>query len=68
MPRKVRELIRDLERAGFVLKSSKGSHKKFVHPKGVKVMLAGNPGEDVKIYQEKDIKRALEEVKNEKNS
>jgi predicted RNA binding protein YcfA (HicA-like mRNA interferase family) len=64
----VRELVRELERAGFVLKSSKGSHRKFVHSKGVKVMIAGNPGEDVKIYQEKDIKRALEEVKDEKKA
>jgi predicted RNA binding protein YcfA (HicA-like mRNA interferase family) len=68
MPRKIRELIRDLERSGFILKSSKGSHKKFIHPKGVKIMIAGNPGEDVKIYQEKDVKRALGEVKHEKKS
>ena len=32
MPPKVRELIADLERAGFVNRGGKGDHRNFVHP------------------------------------
>ncbi|MGQ0752656.1 MAG: type II toxin-antitoxin system HicA family toxin [Betaproteobacteria bacterium] len=33
MPPKVRELISELERAGFTNRGGKGSHRNFVHPK-----------------------------------
>lgn len=33
MPPKVRELVSDLERAGFVNRGGKGSHRNFVHPR-----------------------------------
>jgi predicted RNA binding protein YcfA (HicA-like mRNA interferase family) len=36
MPRKIRELIRDLEAAGFVNLGGKGDHRNFVHPKVAK--------------------------------
>ncbi|MFV1968465.1 MAG: type II toxin-antitoxin system HicA family toxin [Pirellulaceae bacterium] len=65
MPRKVRELIRDLQGAGFerVAGSGKGSHRKFTHLKfpGA-VTLSGGDGADAKHYQEKQVKRAIEEV------
>lgn len=42
MPRKIRELISDLKRAGFVDRGGKGSHRNFVHPKVAKpVTVAG---------------------------
>ena len=64
MPRKIRELIRDLERAGFTERGGKGSHRNFVHPKVTKpVGICGNPGEDAKHYQEKIVRRAIEEAK-----
>ncbi|MEK7686090.1 MAG: type II toxin-antitoxin system HicA family toxin [Verrucomicrobiota bacterium] len=64
MPRKVRELIRDLERAGFADRGGKGSHRNFVHPKVAKpVGISGNPGDDAKRYQEKTVHRAIEEAK-----
>lgn len=63
MPRKVRQLISDLEKAGFENRSGKGSHRSFVHPKGVRVTISGHPGDDVKHYQERDVKRAIEAVK-----
>jgi len=63
MPRKVRQLIADLEHAGFVNRGGKGSHRNFTHPKGVRVTLSGNPGDDVKHYQERDVWRALDAVK-----
>ena len=32
MPTKIRELIAELERAGFVNRGGKGDHRNFVHP------------------------------------
>jgi predicted RNA binding protein YcfA (HicA-like mRNA interferase family) len=32
MPRKIRDLIKELEKAGFVNRGGKGSHRNFVHP------------------------------------
>lgn len=64
MPRKVRELVRDLEQAGFQLvKGGKGSHRKFTHVRySGAVTLSGGEGEDAKRYQEKQIKQAIEIV------
>lgn len=59
MPRKVRELIADLEAAGFTNRGGKGSHRNLAHPKGVRVTLCGSPGDDAKHYQERDVRRAL---------
>jgi predicted RNA binding protein YcfA (HicA-like mRNA interferase family) len=63
MPRKIRQLIADLTRAGFVNRGGKGSHRNFVHPKPVRVTLCGKEGEDAKRYQERDVERAIEESK-----
>ncbi|MCY3664047.1 MAG: type II toxin-antitoxin system HicA family toxin [Gemmatimonadetes bacterium] len=64
MPRKIRELTKDLEKAGFVNRGGKGSHRKFVRPKVSKsVILAGQLGADAKHYQEKAVKAAIEESK-----
>ena len=49
---KIRELISDLEKAGFVDRGGKGSHRNFVHPKVARpVTMSGNPGDDAKRYQ-----------------
>ena len=62
MPRKVRELIVDLEAAGFEDRGGKGSHRNFVHPNVSKpVTISGKPGDDAKQYQERAVKRAIEE-------
>lgn len=65
MPRKVRELIRDLLDAGFheVPGGGKGSHRKYLHERypGA-VTLSGGAGEDAKHYQEKQIRRAIDRV------
>lgn len=63
MPRKVRELIRDLERAGFVNRGGKGSHRNFMHPRGLRITVSGNPGADAKRYQERDVEQALRETR-----
>jgi len=65
MPPKIRELIAQLERNGFVNRGGKGSHRNFHHPFCSKVVrISGNPGSDAKKYQLKQIKEALDEVKN----
>jgi predicted RNA binding protein YcfA (HicA-like mRNA interferase family) len=68
MPRKVRELVRDLLDAGFseIPGGGKGSHRKFTHGRYAgAVTLSGSPGDDVKPYQEKQVRRAIEEVDHE---
>ena len=70
MPRKVRELIRDLKRAGFyeIAGRGSGSHRKFAHDEyhGI-VTLSGNLGHDAKAYQEKQVRGAIQEVEHESN-
>lgn len=58
MPRKIRDLIRDLEREGFELRSVRGSHRKYVRGE-VTVIISGNAGHDAKKYQERAIQDAL---------
>lgn len=63
MPRKVRQLIAELQRAGFVCVkgAGKGSHRKFSHPKARSVILSGADGEDARRYQERDVSKAIKE-------
>ena len=63
MPRRVRPLIADLEKAGFVNRGGKGSHRNFTHPQGWRVLISGGAGDDAKHYQERDVRRALEAMK-----
>jgi predicted RNA binding protein YcfA (HicA-like mRNA interferase family) len=63
MPRKIRQLIADLEKAGFVNRGGKGSHRNFTHPKGRRVTVSGHVGGDAKHYQEREVRRALDALK-----
>ena len=63
MPRKVRQLIADLEHAGFENRGGKGSHRNFTHPNGWRVTVSGQAGDDAKHYQERDVRRAVAAVK-----
>ena len=64
MPPKVRELVSELERAGFVERGGKGSHRNYVHPKVAKpITISGALGDDAKHYQVRAVKRAVEESK-----
>lgn len=64
MPPKIREIIADLERAGFVNRGGKGSHRNFVHPRVTKpVTISGNPGDEAKRYQVRAVDLAIEESK-----
>lgn len=55
MPRKIRQLIKDLNRAGFTDRGGKGSHRNFLHPCGARVTLSGHEGDDAKRYQEREV-------------
>lgn len=61
MPRKIRELIRDLKSAGFVNRGGKGNHRNYVHPNVRKpITISGKNGDDAKHYQEKAVRLAIE--------
>jgi predicted RNA binding protein YcfA (HicA-like mRNA interferase family) len=61
VPRKIRQLIAELEKAGFVNRGGKGSHRNYIHPRGPRVTLSGKPGADAKHYQEKQVRQRIEE-------
>jgi predicted RNA binding protein YcfA (HicA-like mRNA interferase family) len=64
MPRKIRDLIRDLETAGFVNRGGKGSHRNYVHLRVAKpVTISGKLGDDAQYYQERAVKAAIQEAK-----
>ena len=65
MPRKICALIKDLQDAGFeqIAGRGKGSHRMFTHAKFMgAVTLSGKDGADAKPYQEKQVKKAIEDV------
>jgi predicted RNA binding protein YcfA (HicA-like mRNA interferase family) len=59
MPIKIRQLIRALEKAGFVNRGGKGNHRNFIHPKGIVLTISGNLGDDAKRYQEKEVEMKI---------
>lgn len=64
MPRKIRQLIADLEAAGFrVVPGGKGSHRKFRNPHFPgSVILSGKEADDALPYQEKQVRNAIRET------
>lgn len=65
MPRKIRELVKDMSDAGFyeIGGGGKGAHRKFTHARlAGAVTLSGHLGDDAKRYQEKQVKKAIEAV------
>jgi predicted RNA binding protein YcfA (HicA-like mRNA interferase family) len=64
MPPKIRELIAELERAGFTNRGGRGSHRNFKHPKVAKpVTIPVRSGDDAQSYLVKQVKAAIEESK-----
>jgi len=64
MPPKIRELIAELEKEGFVNRGGKGNHRNFVHPNVSKpITISGKLGDDAKQYQVRAVHFALEELK-----
>jgi len=60
VPKKIRELIGELERAGFVNRGGRGRHRNFTHPLGLRVTLSGQAGSDAHRYPEKEVRRKIE--------
>lgn len=63
MPPKIRELIAELERNGFINRGGKGSHRNFEHPRGERLTISGKMGDDARKYQEKLVQQSLRKVK-----
>ena len=64
MPPKIRELVAELQQAGFVDRGGKGSHRNYVHSKVSRpITISGAPGDDAKHYQVRAVRRAVEESK-----
>jgi predicted RNA binding protein YcfA (HicA-like mRNA interferase family) len=63
MPRKIRDLVRDLVKAGFEERRGKGSHRNFNHHALAEVVtISGRDGEDAKPYIEQAVRKAIDEV------
>jgi predicted RNA binding protein YcfA (HicA-like mRNA interferase family) len=63
MPPKVRDRVAALERAGFIDRGGRGSHRNFIHPlRSLPVTISGRLGDDAKPYQVRAIRKALEEL------
>ena len=63
MPPKVRELVARLEKAGFVDRGGKGSHRNFVHAGMSKpITISGKLGDDAKRYQINAVEKAIAEL------
>jgi predicted RNA binding protein YcfA (HicA-like mRNA interferase family) len=55
-PMKVREIIRLIEKDGWYIVGTKGSHRQFKHPsKPGKVTVAGHPSDDLNLTTLKSI-------------
>ena len=65
MPRKIRQLKADLRKAGFSWRPGKGSHTVWGHPliPTIEVTLSGGDGDDAKQYQERELRQALDALK-----
>jgi len=65
MPKKIRILIKELQKAGFVNRGGKGSHRNYLHPSGIVITISGNLNDDAKPYQEKLVKQKIEDLRDE---
>ncbi|QNT69717.1 type II toxin-antitoxin system HicA family toxin [Defluviicoccus vanus] len=67
MPVKVRDLIAELEKAGFVNRGSKGSHRNFVHEWCSRPLtISGGLGDNAKQYQVRALRHAIRESRSER--
>ena len=64
MPRKIRQLVSELAKAGFTpVPGGKGSHRKFRHARlSGSVILSGADADDAHHYQEKQVRNAIREA------
>jgi predicted RNA binding protein YcfA (HicA-like mRNA interferase family) len=66
MPPKIRELIRELENAGFRNRGGKGSHRNYQHRTGARITIGGKLGDNAKPYVDKEVRRLIAQVSDEK--
>lgn len=67
MPKKIRELKRMLQRAGFTMRAGKGSHTVWSHTiLEESITVSGQDGDDAKPYQEKDVRQIIRKVESSK--
>jgi hypothetical protein len=68
MARKLREWRADLRRAGATIETQRGSHQKWGHPwvPDTKVILSGPDSADAHPYQEKQVRRLLQRIHQER--
>jgi predicted RNA binding protein YcfA (HicA-like mRNA interferase family) len=66
MPKKLARLLTDLEKAGFVNRGGKGSHRNYEHSSGYRLVVAVHKGE-AKPYQQREIEAAIAAVKSPRN-
>jgi predicted RNA binding protein YcfA (HicA-like mRNA interferase family) len=63
VPPKVKDLVAELQRAGFVDRGGKGSHRNFVHPNVARpITISGHLNDDAKHYQIRAVRLALKET------
>ncbi|RKX33576.1 MAG: hypothetical protein DRP71_10000 [Verrucomicrobia bacterium] len=66
MPKRIRELLADLKKHGFVDRGGKGSHRNLVHEQGIRITISGKLAGDAKRYQERAVEEAIRRVRDEK--
>lgn len=68
MRQKVRQLKSALAKAGFMSRSAKGSHTYWEHAANpdLYITISGHDGDDAEKYQERDVKKLIEEAKRRK--
>ena len=63
MPKKIRELKRILQLAGFEMRTGKGSHTVWSHAKlRESITISGSDSDDAKPYQENDVLQIIGKV------
>ena len=55
--------VKELEKAGFINRGGKGSHRNLIHPKGIVITIFGKLGDDAKQYQEKEVQLKIKRSK-----
>jgi len=63
MPRKIRDYKAEITKLGFEQRRGKGSHQNWRHPKlRLLITIAFKDGEDVPLYLEKLLQKAIQEL------
>ena len=61
---KIRDLITELKKAGFINRGGKGSHRNYIHPNVTEpITISGKSGDDPKHNQIRAVRLAIEESK-----